>query len=154
MRSFLLAVLVLTSLPVLAAEECKVEAGPNDVVKKTGDVIIEAGQLVEDAIALDGTVIIKSGARVKNAVSFHGSVLVEDGARVTKTALSIGGTVKAAKGSTVNSVVEISEKGLRVRGDDGNDVDLNIVISGKSLGQRIADEALVKMKGCRIVATR
>ena len=36
-------------------------------------------------------------------------------------------------------MVEISDKGLRVRGDDGNDVDLNIVISGKSLGQRIAD---------------
>ncbi|MDP1826987.1 MAG: hypothetical protein Q8L48_27180 [Archangium sp.] len=146
----LAALLILSSLPVLAEEECRVEAGPNDVVKKTGNVVIEAGQTAEDAVALDGTVTVKKGATVKNAVSFHGGVVVEDGAKVTKTALAIGGTVKVAKSATVNSTVEVSDKGLRVRGEDGKDVDVNIVIGGKSLGQRIADEAMAKMKNCRI----
>lgn len=153
MRSFL-ALLVFSSLPGFAANECVVDAGPHDVVKKTGDVIIEAGQIVEDAIALDGMVIVKNGAKVKNAISFHGSVLIDIGGEVTQTALAIGGKVKVIKGGSAKSVVEISEKGLRVRGDDGDDLDLNIVIGGKSLGQRIADEALAKMKNCQIVATK
>lgn len=154
MRSFLLAALVVTALPAFAEEECRVEAGPNDVVKKTGDVVIEAGQVVEDAIALDGTVTIKSGAKVKSAVSFHGNVIIEDGASVKKSALAIGGTVKVAKGGKVNNSIEISDKGLKVRGDDGDDVDLNLIVGGKSLGQRIADEALAKMKNCKITAAK
>lgn len=152
MRTALL--LILVAVPALAADECKIEAGPNDVVKKSGDLTIEAGQEVEDVVALDGLVTIKRGAKVKSAVSLHGSVVIEPGATVTKSALSIGGTVKVAKGATVNSTVEISDAGLRVRGDDGNDLDLNIVIGGKSLGQRVADEALAKMKNCRVVAKK
>lgn len=146
--------LILVAVPAFAADECKIEAGPNDVVKKTGDVVIEAGQQVEDVIALEGLVTIKRGAKVKSAISLHGSVVIEDGATVSKSAVSIGGTVKRGKGATVNSTVEISDAGLRVRGDDGDDLDLNIVIGGKSLGQRVADEALVKLKNCRIVAKK
>lgn len=146
--------LVLVSLPALAADDCKIEAGPNDVVKKSGDLTIEPGQVVEDAIALDGTITIKPGAKVKSAISFHGSVIIEAGAAVTKTALAIGGTVKASKIAAVNNVVEISDKGLRVRGDSGDDLDLNLVINGKSLGQRIADEALVKLKNCKVAAKK
>lgn len=151
MRQALATLLLLTALPAFANDDCKIEAGPNDVVKKTGDLIIEAGQQVEDAIALDGTLTIKSGATVKSAISFHGSVIIEAGAKVSKTALAIGGTVKAARSAVVNSTVELSGKGLKVRGEDGDDIDLNIVIGGKSLGQRIADEALVKLKNCRVV---
>ena len=153
MRS-LLAALVLFAAPVLADDTCKVEAGPNDVVKKTGDVVIEPGQVVEDAVTLDGKVTIKKGATVKNAISFHGDVVVEDGATVTKTALTLGGNVQLAKGASVKSTVEISDKGLKLRGEDGKDVDVNITIGGKSLGQRIADEALAKMKNCHIVAKK
>lgn len=154
MRSILALALVLSSYPVLAADECHVEAGPNDVVKKTGDVVITEGQVVEDAIALDGKVIVKKGATVKNAVSFHGDVQIEDGATVTKSALTIGGSVKVAKGATVKSTIEISDRGLRLRGEDGKDVDVNLSFNGKSLGQTIADEALAKMKNCRITAKK
>jgi UDP-3-O-[3-hydroxymyristoyl] glucosamine N-acyltransferase len=154
MRSLFALVLALAAAPALADDTCHVEAGPHDVVKKSGDVIIEAGQVVEDAIAVDGKVILKKGAVVKSAVAFHGDVVIEDGAKVTKSALSIGGAVKVAKGAVVNSTIEISDKGLRVHGEDGDDVDVNIVIGGKSLGQRIADEALSKMKDCKIVAKK
>ncbi|MDP2275358.1 MAG: hypothetical protein Q8N23_29500 [Archangium sp.] len=154
MRSFLTAMLLLSSVPALAEDECKIDVGPNDVVKKTGDIVIEAGQYVEDAIALDGTITIKQGAMVKSAIAFHGNVVIEDGAKVSKSALSIGGTVSAAKGSRVKNLIEISEKGLRIRGTDGEDLDLNLVIGGKSIGQRIADEALSKMKNCKIATAK
>ena len=154
MRTFLASILLISAVPAFAADECQVDAGPNDVVKKKGDVIIEAGQTVEDAISLDGMVVIKSGAKVKSAVSFHGSVVVEDGATVKETALAVGGIVTVSKNAKVKSVVEVSERGIRVRGDDGDDIDVNLKIAGKSLGQRIADEALVKMKNCKITASR
>ena len=111
--------LTVLSIPAFAADDCKIEAGPNDVVKKIGDVTIEAGQEVEDAIAVEGLVTIKRGAKVKSAISLHGSVVIEDGATVTKSAVSLGGTVKLGKGATVKNTVEISDAGLRVRGDDG-----------------------------------
>lgn len=155
MRStFFALALFFAATPALAEDDCRVEAGPNDVVKKSGDVVITEGQVVEDAIAIDGRVVVKKGAVVKNAVAFHGDVVVEEGARVSKSALSIGGSVKVAKGASVNGTVEISDKGLRVRGEDGDDVDVNVVIGGKSLGQRIADEALVKLKNCKVVAKK
>ena len=150
MRTFLTAMLLLSSVPAYAEDECKISEGPNDIVKKTGDIVVQAGQYVEDAIALDGTITIKKGAMVKSAIAFHGNVVVEDGAKVSMSALSIGGTVKAANGSRVKNQIEISEKGLRIRGTDGEDLDLNLVIGGKSMGQRIADEALAKMKNCKI----
>ncbi|MFZ5441559.1 MAG: hypothetical protein ACOZQL_16245 [Myxococcota bacterium] len=150
MRLFLALAVVTFAVPAFAAEECTIEAGPNDVVKKSGDVVIEAGQVVEDAIAVDGAVIIKKGARVKSAVSLHGSVTIEGGARVEKTALAIGGRVTVAPDARVEGVVEINDRGLRVRGSDGDDVDLSLSWGGKSLGQRIADEALTKVRNCKV----
>ena len=154
MRAALFAILVLSAVPALAKDDCVIDSGPNDIVKKSGDIVIEAGQVVEDVITLNGTVTIKSGATVKSAISMHGNVIIEDGGTVKKSALSVGGTVKRSKGSSVNGTIEISDKGLKVRGEDGDDVDLNIVIGGKSLGQRIADEALAKLKNCRITAAK
>ena len=148
MRPFLLAVL-LASTAALAEDDCKVEVGPNDVVKQHGDVVIEAGQIAEDVVALEGSVLIKAGAKVKSAVSFGGTVTVERDA-VVKTALSMGGSVKVASDAQVGSVVEIGGKGLKVRGNDGKDLDLNLTWDGKSLGQRIADEALAKVKHCKV----
>lgn len=154
MRSLIAAVVVLASSSVLADDKCEIQVGPNDVFKKSGDLTIEAGQTVEDAFALDGKVIVKKGAKVKSAISFHGDVVVEDGAKVTKTALAIGGAVKAAKGADVNSSIELSDKGVRIRGEDGGDVDVNLSVNGKSLGERIAEEALAKTKNCRVVAKK
>jgi hypothetical protein len=150
-RSLLALALLIGSTPALAEDTCTVEAGPNDVVKKTGDIVVTAGQLVEDAIALDGNVFIEKGATVKNAVAFHGDVQVEEGATVTATALSMGGKVRVAKGATVKGSMEISKRGVRLRGEDGGEVKLDFAINGKSLAQTIADEATSKMKGCRLV---
>lgn len=154
MRNVLIALVLAVSTSALAEDSCKVEVGPKDVVKKTGDVVIEPGQDVEGAFALDGKVVIKKGAKVSKAVAFHGDVVVEDAAKVTDAALSIGGTVKTGKGAVVKSIVQISDSGVRVKGEDGEDVDVNLSIGGKSLAQKIADEALGKLKDCRVVAKK
>jgi hypothetical protein len=150
MRPSLAVVAVLFASASYAEEQCKVEAGPLDIVKRHGDVVVEPGQQVEDAIALDGQVIVKKGASVKSAVSLNGDVVVEAGAQVRKAALALGGVVKAAKGSEVHSRIDISDAGLRLRGEEGDEVSLNFSFGGKSLGQRIVDEATQKVKGCKI----
>src|SRR5438445_674046 len=114
MRSLLVSMLVLAAAPALAADECRIDSGPGDVVKKTADIVIEAGQVAEDVITLDGNVTIKSGANVKSAVSFHGNVIVEDGAKGQKSALAVGGTVKVARGASVNSPSEVRDDGEKV----------------------------------------
>jgi NDP-sugar pyrophosphorylase family protein len=154
MRSFLAAALLLASVPAFAEDTCTIDAGPKDVVKKKGDIVIEAGQSVEDVITLDGNVTLKAGSTVKSAVSLHGNVIIEIGAKVEKSALAIGGRVQVEKGAKVKNVIEISDKGLKVRGDDGDDVDVNINIGGKSLGQMIADEALAKTKNCKVAISK
>lgn len=151
MRTFLLAVTLLGSTAALAKDECHITVGKRDVVKRTGDVIIEGGQVVEDAIALDGTVVVKAGAKVKSAVSLKGSVVVEDGAVVTDTVLSIGGTVTVGKTAFVKSVLELdAEHGIRLRGKDGEDFSFNLRIDGKTLGERIVEESTAKVKDCLV----
>lgn len=149
MRTFLLTAVLISSSAALAKDECHITVGKHDVVKRTGDVVIEAGQVIEDAIALSGRVIIKSGAKVKSAISLSGAVVVEDGAVVTDTVLAMGGTVTVGKGAFVKNVLELDkEHGLRLRSDDGDDFTFNISIGGKSLAQRIVEEATVKVKDC------
>jgi hypothetical protein len=153
MRTMLSVVVLCVALPALAEDTCEVKAGPHDVVKQKGDLVIEAGQVVEDAIAVDGRVTVKTGAQVKSAVSLHGDVVVEAGATVTKTAFALGGQVREAKGSHVADVLDISDAGVRLRGESGTSFSLNLVIDGKSLGQRLVEEAVAKTKKCQVTQT-
>lgn len=155
MRTALLAVsLVLASTQAFAEDQCTIEAGPRDVVQKSGDVTIAPGQDVESVYALDGSVRVQKGAKVKSIIAFHGDVTVEDGAQVTDDLIAFDGVVKVAKGATVKSTIEVGKRGLRVQGDDHDDVAVNVSIGGKSLAQRIAEEAVKKVKGCRIVVKK
>lgn len=154
MRTALLAVTLLASTAALAEDTCTIEAGPRDVVQKSGDVTIEPGRDVEAVYALDGNVVLKKGAKVKSVLAFHGDVTVEDGAQVTDDVIAISGEVKVAKGASVKSSIEVSQRGLRVQGDDHDDVAVNLSVGGKSLAERIAEETVKKVKDCRIVAKK
>lgn len=154
MRTTLLAVTLLASSAAFAEDTCTIEAGPRDVVQRSGDVTIEAGRDVETVYALDGGVRLEKGAKVKSIVAFHGDVTVAEGAEVTDDIIALDGFVKVAKGATVKSTVELSKRGLRVQGDDHDDVAINVSVGGKSLAQRIGEEAVKKVKDCRIVAKK
>lgn len=151
MRLTLFAAMLTLSSAAFAEDGCTITAGPHDVVSKRGDVVIEAGQVVEDAIAVDGKVTIKKGATVKSAVSMNGAVVVEDGATVTDAVVAIGGVAVVGKKASVQNVIELSaEHGLRLRGSEGDGFSFNFTIDGKSLGQRIVEEATSKVKGCKV----
>lgn len=144
-------VLVAGSASAEAPDDCHITPGPNDVVKKRGDVVIEAGRQVEDVIAVQGTVTVKQGARVKTAVALRGDVVIEAGAEVQDNAIALRGTVKVAKGARVKSIIELGPKGVRLVGEDGDVVELNAELNGQSVGQAILTAALAKVKTCKVV---
>ncbi len=152
MRSLgLAAAVLLTALPAAAKEECHLTVGPNDVVKRTGDVVVEAGQVVENALALEGSVRVKKGAVVKTAVAVRGDVVVEAGGEVSDTAVSLGGAVTVKKGGTVKgSTLQLQEGGLKVRGDSGKRVVGNLTIDGESLSGKLLAGILGSLEGCRV----
>lgn len=132
-------------------DDCDITPGPQDVVKKKGDIVIEAGRRVEDVVAVQGTVTVKPGARVKTAVALRGDVVVEAGAEVRETAIAMRGTVKVAKGAKVKGIIELGAKGLRLIGEDGDVIELNAEVNGQSVGQAILTAALAKVRTCKVV---
>jgi hypothetical protein len=151
----LLAVAVLCGTPALARDgkECHLTVGPGDVVKRTGDVVVEAGQVVANAVALDGTVRVKKGAVVKSALAVKGDVVVEDGAEVTETALSLGGAVKVKKGGVVKgTTLQLKEGGLRLKSDSGSKVSGDLVVDGESLSTKLLAGILGSLEGCAVEA--
>jgi len=83
------------------SDRCIIEATKDDRVAKGKDVIVNAGERVEDAIAVEGNVYVRRGARVKQAIALHGSVIVEAGARVTGSVVAIGGRITVSPDAQV-----------------------------------------------------
>ncbi|NTX02382.1 MULTISPECIES: hypothetical protein [Myxococcus] len=168
MRSSLLPTLALAAtltFPAFAADDAAKK--PNDIkvvcatTSKDGsravqgtDLVIEAGDKVTDAVAVDGNVIIRKGARVDDAVAIRGRVIVEAGARVTGDAVSMGGEVRIQNGARVDgSAIALGGK-LTVDKDGvigGDRVSLSFEIGGKDLLRGFIEEALEEETGCHII---
>ncbi|QSQ15775.1 hypothetical protein [Myxococcus landrumensis] len=118
------------------------------------NLVIEAGENVKDAVAIDGDVIVRKGASVDDAVAIHGRVIVEPGARVKGDAVSMGGEVRVQKGARVEgSALALGGK-LSVDKDatiEGDKVSLSFEIGGKDLVKGLIEEALDDESGCHII---
>jgi hypothetical protein len=147
--------IVLTGLLLLAAnaraEDCAITAGPRDRIAQSGDVVVEAGETVENAMALNGNVIIHKGARVKSAVAVNGNVIIEARAKVTETAATLGGKIKLAPDARIQgSKLELAN-GFKVTGEDGKKVvDLKLSIDGRSVTDLLLAEMVEQARTCRV----
>jgi hypothetical protein len=142
---------VVVSAPALA-EDCVVSAGPKDRVSRGKTVVVEAGESLENAMALDGDVILKPGARVKSAVAVNGNVILEADSKVTDTAASFGGEIRVAQGAKIaGNRVQISD-GFQVRSEHGKDVNLVLSVAGQDLSRLLVAKLIEKARNCRIEA--
>jgi NDP-sugar pyrophosphorylase family protein len=141
-----------TSSPALAADPedtCKVEAGPRDVVKKRGDVVISPGQDVEQVIALNGNVTIKKGASVKGVMAAHGNVTVEG--EVREGVLVVGGHVVLKGGVVGGGQVVLDGKQTALKGgEEQKALSGDLVVDGQSLSGLLATRMLEKLDGCHV----
>ena len=150
-RLLLVSLAVLASAPALA-EECVVKVGPHDRVGRGQRVVVEAGESLEDALALDGDVILRRGARVKSAVAVNGNVILEPGAKVTGTAASFGGKIRVAEGAKVaGSRLQLSD-GIKLRGENGKDLNLALSVAGTDVSSLIVSKLVQKARSCRFEA--
>ena len=89
-----------------------VSANARDKVRIGGNIIVEEGTEVKDAVAVGGSVTVNGKVR-KSAVAVGGSVVLGPNAVVGKDVVSIGGAVKQAQGSKIHgSVVEMNIPGV------------------------------------------
>jgi hypothetical protein len=89
-----------------------VGANARDKVRIGGNVVVEEGTVVKDAVAVGGSVSV-NGKVKKSAVAVGGSVVLGPHAVVGKDAVSIGGAVKQAPGSSIQGdVVELNIPGV------------------------------------------
>ena len=132
-------------------DSCHITAGPNDLVKKKGNVVIEAGRTIENVIALHGQVTLKKGAKVKSIITVNGDAIIEDGAEVEESVVTIGGQVRVEPGGIVHgSKLALSDRALSVTGDNGKSVKGNLEIDGQSVSQLLLATVTQKLEGCAV----
>ena len=147
-RPLLVFLAVVLSAPAVA------RSASSRSVRTTGSargktVVVEAGESLENAMALDGDVVLRRGARVKSAVAVNGNVILESGAKVTGTAASFGGQIRVAEGAKVSgSRLQLSD-GVQLRGESGKDVNLALSIAGQDVSSLLVAKLVEKARSCR-----
>ena len=150
-RPLLVSLAMVLSVPA-AAEECVVTIGPHDRLGRGKPVVVEAGESLENALALDGDVVLRRGARVKSAVAVNGNVILEPGAKVTGSAASFGGQIRVAEGAKVSgSRLQLSD-GVKIRSENGKDLNLALSVAGENVSSLLVAKLVEKARTCRFEA--
>jgi hypothetical protein len=122
---------------------CRIRLGPHDRLAQDADLVIPAGAVVENAVALRGSVIVQRGATVKKAVAAGGSVRVEGGARVTEDAVAVAGDVRIdPEGRVGGDVVSLGGRVLLAEGGavGGHVVGLSLQLAGLDLERQLKEQ--------------
>ncbi|MGD8947324.1 MAG: hypothetical protein PVI62_11725, partial [Desulfobacterales bacterium] len=89
-----------------------VNANASDKVRIGGDVVVDEGTEVKDAVAVGGSVTVNGKVR-DSAVAVGGAVILGPNAVIGKDVVSIGGAVKQAQGSIIHGdIVEMNIPGI------------------------------------------
>ncbi|MGD9259613.1 MAG: hypothetical protein PVG44_04150 [Desulfobacterales bacterium] len=89
-----------------------VNANASDKVRIGGDVVVDEGTEVKDAVAVGGSVTVNGKVR-DSAVAVGGAVILGPNAVIGKDVVSIGGAVKQTQGSIIHGdIVEMNIPGI------------------------------------------
>ena len=142
---------VLCAVPAFAGTsiDCSLDRGPGDVVEKDKDIVIETG--VQNVVAAGGNITLKKGAHVKTVLATHGSVTVEAGAVVDEAIIAVGGKLVVDPKATVKGGRIVINDGIKVMGESGDNLSFDFTIDGKTLSQRIVEDIVSNVHGCKVV---
>lgn len=133
---------------------CHIELDKGDVMVERTDLVLQAGQTVKDALALQGDVVVRKGAVVQNVIAFDGDVTVEAGAEVKGDVVAMGGELRLLDGATVRGdAISIGGKlqqapGASVKGDK---LSLgSFEVNGTDLVDSLVGKVAKEMKDCRV----
>jgi len=158
-----LGLATLLSLPAFAGDDaaqkprskvrCSVTTGEGDRLVQGKNLVLESGEEVEDAIAIDGDVVVRKGVVVQDVVAVHGRVTIEAGARVRGDVVSIGGEVDVQEEAHVEGDAVSLGGSLKVDESatvDGDRVSFSLAFGGEELVQGFIRKALDKEPRCHI----
>ncbi|MBF5045910.1 hypothetical protein FGE12_26100 [Aggregicoccus sp. 17bor-14] len=133
---------------------CHITLEPGDVLVERKDLVLQPGQTVHDAVALEGNVVVKKGAVVKSVVAFHGTVTVEEGAEVLGDVVSLGGELRLQPGARVGGNA-LALGGKMKRADTasvkGDQLSLGgLELNGVDLVGGLLTKVLGDLKDCRV----
>ncbi len=128
-------------------DSCTIERGPNDVVRRKGDVVIEAGRVVENVVSLEGTVTLKRGAKVKSIIAVRGDAVIEAGAHVTESVITLAGQIRSS-GRIDGSKIEVKDGNIKLTGENGDGLSGDLTLNNSALSRLILDKALEKIDKC------
>ncbi len=130
--------------------DCTVKREKDDKVSKNADLVIQAGEKVHDAIAIDGNLTLKAGAHVHDAIAFGGTLTVEDGAVVEGSVVVFGGKAKVSPRAVLKgSRLELGDS-LKVVGESGDRASVKVEVGGENLSAVVAAAALKELRGCKV----
>ena len=125
-------------------------AGPHDRVARGKTVVVEAGESLEQVMALDGDVVLRRGARVKSAVAVNGNLILEDGAKVTGTAAAFGGQIGVAPGAQDLREPPAARQGTPAEGRERQGHRPGALHRGRDLSTLLVSKLVEKARRCRI----
>jgi hypothetical protein len=162
MSAFTVAVLSLSLLATPTSfhgtTHCNIEKEKGDVVSQDHDLVIEPGQSVHNAVAVNGNVLVKKGAHVsKSVLAIQGSVTLEPGAVVDEDVLALGGDVHALGNARIGKdavalggILDLS-KSAHV---EGSHVNLSLNLNGTDVAQKLIDAALGPDHSCQVTESK
>lgn len=156
------ALTALLALPALAEDSgdpkphynCHVSKEKGDRLVQGKELVVEAGEKVHDAVAVDGDVIIHKGARVHDVVALQGRVTIEPGARVDGDVVALGGDVRVGQEAHVKGDAVSLGGQLQVQESaqvDGDRVSLSLAFGGKDVVRGFLEKVLNKDLRCEVV---
>ncbi|MFL5348200.1 MAG: polymer-forming cytoskeletal protein [Hyalangium sp.] len=131
---------------------CEVHAKDGSRAVQGMNLIVNPGEKIKDAVAVDGDVLIRKGAVVEDVVAVRGKVTIEEGARVHGDAVALGGELHLQKQAQVDGdAVALGgtlrmDEGASVKGDK---VSFSLFFNGNELAKSFLEKAL-KDSDCRL----
>lgn len=162
-----LGLATLLSLPAFAGDDaeqksrsrvrCSLTTDEGDRLVQGKNLVLQSGDEVEDAIAIDGDVVVPKGVTVNDVVAIQGRVIIEAGAHVRGDVVAIGGEVDVREDAHVDGdavslggTLKVDERATV----DGDRVNFSLAFGGEDVMRGFIKNALGKDARCHLTENK
>jgi NDP-sugar pyrophosphorylase family protein len=124
---------------------CDIHAKDGSRAVQGMNLVVNPGEKIRDAVAVDGDVLIRKGAVVEDVIAIRGKVTIEEGAKVHGDAVALGGELHLQKKARVDG--DAVALGGSLRMDEGSSVEgdkvsFSLSFNGNDLAKSFLEKAL------------
>jgi NDP-sugar pyrophosphorylase family protein len=158
-----LGLATLLSLPAFAGDDadtkprskvrCSVSTDEGDRLVQGKDLVLQSGDELKDAVAIEGDVVVPKGVVVQDVVAIQGRVTIEAGAHVLGDVVAIGGEVDVQEDARVDGDAVALGGTLKVDESatvKGERVNFSLAFGGEDVVRGFLKNALGKETKCQL----